>query len=107
MFVSLVESIGTSIITLDLVLTRLQDHGLTLKLAKCEFGKEEVEFYGVRFTGGVRTLEECGEPTSRSKKFSPDGRIYVSIYPKLCPYCCPTAKPAINFSVGTSRTRSF
>ena len=26
--------------TLDLVLTRLQEHGLTLRLEKCEFGKE-------------------------------------------------------------------
>ena len=59
--------------TLDQVLTRLQDHGLTLKLAKCEFGKEEVEFYGVRFTGEgmkpakkkVRALKECGEPSSK------------------------------------------
>ena len=59
--------------TLDLVLTRLQDHGLTLRLEKCEFGKEEVEFYGVRFTGEgikpskakVKALQECGEPSSK------------------------------------------
>ena len=59
--------------TLDLVLTRLEDHGLTLKLAKCDFGKEEVEFYGVRFTGEgikpskeiVRALKECGELSSK------------------------------------------
>ncbi|CAB4014594.1 Hypothetical predicted protein [Paramuricea clavata] len=59
--------------TLDLVLTRLQDHGLTLRLEKCEFGKEEAEFYGVRFTGEgikpskakVKALQECGEPSSK------------------------------------------
>ena len=59
--------------TVDLVLTRLQDHGLTLRLEKCEFGKKEVEFYGVRFTaeginpsmGNVRTLRECEEPNSK------------------------------------------
>ena len=59
--------------TLDLVLTRLQDHGLTLRLEKCEFGKEEVEFYGVRFTregikpskAKVKALQECGEPSSK------------------------------------------
>ena len=28
--------------TLDLVLTRLQGHGLMLRLEKCEFGKEEI-----------------------------------------------------------------
>ena len=55
--------------TLDLVLTHLQDHGLTLRLEKCEFGMEEVEFYGVRFKGEgikplkakVKALQECGE----------------------------------------------
>lgn len=59
--------------TLELVLTRLQDHGLTLRLEKCEFGKEEIEFYGVRFTGEgikpsklkVKALQECGEPSSK------------------------------------------
>jgi hypothetical protein len=59
--------------TLDLVLTRLQDHGLTLRLEKWEFGKEEVEFYGVRFTGEgikpskakVKALQECGELSSK------------------------------------------
>ena len=59
--------------TLDLVLTRLQDHGLTLRLEKCECGKEEIEFYGVRFTGEgikpskmkVEALKECGEPSSK------------------------------------------
>ena len=66
--------------TLDLVLTRLQDHGLTLRLEKCEFGMEEVEFYGVRFTGEgikplkakVKALQECGEHHCiSSDKFSP------------------------------------
>ncbi|CAB3989553.1 Hypothetical predicted protein [Paramuricea clavata] len=59
--------------TLDLVLTLLQDHGLTLRLEKCEFGKEEVNFYGARFTGEgikpskakVKALQECGEPSSK------------------------------------------
>ena len=55
------------------MLTRLRDHGLTLKLAKFKFGKEEVEFYGVKFTGEgmkpakekVRALKECGDPSSK------------------------------------------
>ena len=59
--------------TLDVVLTCLQDHGLTLRLEKCEFGKEEIEFYGVRFTRQgfkpsvmkVKALKECGEPNSK------------------------------------------
>ena len=59
--------------TLDLVLTRLQDHGSTLRLEKCEFGKDEIEFCGVRFTGQgikssvmkVKALKECGELNSK------------------------------------------
>ena len=44
------------------VLTRLEDIGLTLNLRKCEFYKEELTFYGLRFSsqgisrGGIFTL---------------------------------------------------
>ena len=32
------------------VLKRLEDSGLTLNLEKCDFYKEEIKFYGLRFT---------------------------------------------------------
>ena len=53
------------------VLKRLQDNGLTLNLAKCEFYKSEITFYGMRFTKDgvsptadrVQALMEAKEPT--------------------------------------------
>ncbi len=52
------------------VLKRLQDNGLTLNLAKCEFYKSEITFYGMRFTKDgvsptadrVKALKEAKEP---------------------------------------------
>ena len=35
---------------LSLILQRLSDHGLTLNLEKCEFDKQEVEFFGFEFS---------------------------------------------------------
>ena len=62
-----------------------------------------------RKAGSVERMREA-QLKRRSKRFSLDGRIYVSIYPKLRPDCCPIAttnKISINLSVGTSRTGSF
>jgi transposase InsO family protein len=52
-------------------LKKLEDAGLTLNLEKCEFYKEEVKFYGLRFTKDgvspteerVKALKECATPT--------------------------------------------
>ena len=52
------------------VLKRLEDSGLTLNLEKCDFYKEEIKFYGLRFTKDgvsptedrVKALKECKEP---------------------------------------------
>ena len=44
---------------LNEVLGRLEAYGLTLKREKCEFGKEEIEFYGVCFTPeGIKPPED-------------------------------------------------
>jgi hypothetical protein len=58
---------------LNMVLSRLQSYGLTMKKGKCEFGKTEIEFYGQRFTRDglkpyvkkTKALKECGEPTTK------------------------------------------
>ena len=50
---------------------KLEEAGLTLNLEKCEFYKEEVKFYGLRFTKDgvsptekrVKALKECATPT--------------------------------------------
>ena len=55
------------------VLSRLKDYGLTLKREKCEFGRNEIEFYGVCFTANgikppadkIKALNNCGPPASK------------------------------------------
>ena len=55
------------------VLSRLQSFGLTINKEKCEFGKQEIEFYGHRFKENglkpswekIKAQKECGEPTTK------------------------------------------
>ena len=57
---------------LNTVLSRLQSYGLTMNKGKCEFGKKEIDFYGLRFTGDglkpsaekTKALKEGGEPST-------------------------------------------
>ena len=61
--------------TLEAVLQRVDDFGITLNKPKCEFGKQELEFYGYRFgkqgltptPDKVRAIQECTAPTSKSE----------------------------------------
>ena len=55
------------------VLKRAKDHGITFNKEKCQFEKEEIEFFGHIFTKDglkpspdkVRAVKECGRPESK------------------------------------------
>ena len=55
------------------VLQRARDHGITFNKEKCQFGKEQIEFFGHVFTKDglkpspdkVRTIKECGVPENK------------------------------------------
>ena len=61
--------------TLEAVLQRVDDFGITVNKPKCEFGQQELEFYGYRFgkqgltptPDKVRAIQECTAPTSKSE----------------------------------------
>ena len=61
--------------TLEAVLQRAEDFGITLNKAKCEFGRTELEFYGYRFSqhgltprsDKVKAIRDCSAPTSKSE----------------------------------------
>ena len=60
--------------TLEAVLQRADDYGITLNKTKCEFGQPELELYGYRFRqqgltptpDKVKAIKECTAPTSKS-----------------------------------------
>ena len=73
--------------TLETVLQRASDFGITFSKEKCEFGVKSIEFYGYKFTGNglmpteekVRAVKECKEPESKSEVKSFLGMIgYLS-----------------------------
>lgn len=61
--------------TLEQVLQRAADFNVTFNRDKCQFGVEEIEFYGYRFTKDglkptpdkVRAVKECKEPKSKEE----------------------------------------
>ena len=58
---------------LKTVLQRAKDHGITFNQEKCQFGKDQIEFFGHVFTKDglkpspdkVRAIKECGVPESK------------------------------------------
>jgi len=58
---------------LKTVLKRARDHGITFHRERCQFGKEQIEFFGHFFTKDglkpspdkVRTIKECGMPENK------------------------------------------
>ena len=60
--------------TLEKVLERARDFGITFSKEKCQFGVDSIEFYGYRFTkeglkpttDKVRAVKECGTPESKT-----------------------------------------
>ena len=61
--------------TLEKVLQRASDFGITLNREKCQFGVNELEFYGYKFTSNglkptpekVRAVKECTPPRTREE----------------------------------------
>ena len=63
--------------TLETALQRAKDYGITLNRDKCQFGMQELEFYGYRFTSeGLKptrthekchAVKECSSPNSREE----------------------------------------
>ena len=59
--------------TLKAVLQRAADYGITFNREKCEFGVDEIEFYGYRFTKDglkpttekVKAVKDSNRPESR------------------------------------------
>ena len=59
--------------TLELVLQRAKEFGVTFNKEKCKFGVEELEFYGYRFTNEglkptedkVKAVKDCDAPESK------------------------------------------
>ena len=73
--------------TLETVLQRAKDYGITLNRDKCQFGVQELEFYGYQFTSEglkptnekCRAVKECSSPNSREEVRSFLGMIgYLS-----------------------------
>ena len=55
--------------TLQAVLQRAEDFGITLNREKCEFGVDEIEFYGYRFTkDGLKPTVEKVRAVKDSKR---------------------------------------
>ena len=58
---------------LKTVLQQAKDHGITFNQEKCQFGKDQIEFFGHVFTKDrlkpspdkVRAIKECGVPESK------------------------------------------
>ena len=63
---------------LEATLKRIEDHNLTLRKEKCEFGKTTMEFHGHTFTSEglrpssdkIRAVEECEPPRNREELIS-------------------------------------
>ena len=61
--------------TLEMVLQRAEDYGVTLNQEKCEFGQEHLDFYGFKFSreglkptpDKVRAIKECTAPQSKAE----------------------------------------
>ena len=85
--------------TLEIVLKRADDYGITFSKEKCQFGVNSIEFYGYRFTENgimpteekVRAVKECGEPKTKTEVRSFLGMIgYLSKFiPKYSTLTAP------------------
>ena len=73
--------------TLEKVLQRASDFGITLNREKCQYGVNELEFYGYKFTSDglkptpekVQAVKECTPPRTREEVRSFLGMIgYLS-----------------------------
>ena len=106
--------------TLETVLRRAKDYGITLNREKCQFGVQELDFYGYRFTSEglkptqekCRTVKECSSPNSREEVRSFLGMIgYLSKFiPRYAVLIAPLrrlTRQDVPFSWGPEENTAF
>ncbi|MCG8047363.1 MAG: DDE-type integrase/transposase/recombinase, partial [Candidatus Thiodiazotropha taylori] len=106
--------------TLEKVFKRAQDFGVTFNLEKCQFGVEQLEFYGYRFTkhglkptlGKVRAIKESGRPESKEAVKSFLGMTgYLSKFiPRYASLTAPLrelTKTEVRFHWGENEQKAF
>ena len=109
--------------TLEQVLQRAADFGITFNVAKCQFGVDELEFYGYKFTKDglkptpekVRAVKESEPPESKEAVRSFLGMIgylakFIPRYSSLTAPLRELTHKDTKFKwgpVGTSGTRSI
>ncbi|XP_045187538.2 uncharacterized protein K02A2.6-like [Mercenaria mercenaria] len=106
--------------TLEAVLQRAKDFGITFNKQKCQFGVKDLEFYGYRFTSDglkptyekVRAVKECKAPESREEVRSFLGMIgYLSKFiPRYAVLTAPLrrlTRKEIPFSWGPEEENAF
>jgi cleavage and polyadenylation specificity factor subunit 1 len=79
--------------TLKAVLERARDFGITFNKDKCQFGIQDMEFFGYRFTSEglkpttekIRAVKECKAPESRDAVRSFLGMIGYQILSNFIP----------------------
>ena len=105
--------------TLEAVLQRAEDFGITLNKEKCQFGVRELEFYGYRFTDEglkpteekVQAVKDCSPPRSKEEVRSFLGMIgYLSKFiPRYAVLTAPLRKLTEDtpFSWGPEEAKAF
>ena len=106
--------------TLETVLQRAKDYGITLNREKCQFGVQELDFYGYRFTSEglkpthekCRAVKECSSPNSREEVRSFLGMIrYLSKFiPRYAVLTAPLrrlTRQDVPFSWGPEENTAF
>ena len=106
--------------TLRAVFQRAEDYGVTFNLDKCQFGVEELEFYGYRFTkhglkptlDKVKAIKECERPETKEAVKSFLGMTgYLSKFiPRYASLTAPLRRltqEQVRFSWGNEEQRAF
>ena len=106
--------------TLRAVFQRAEDYGVTFNLDKCQFGVEELEFYGYHFTkhglkprlDKVKAIKECERPETKEAVKSFLGMTgYLSKFiPRYASLTAPLRRltqEQVRFSWGNEEQRAF
>ena len=105
---------------LSLILQRLSDHGLTLNLEKCEFDKQEVEFFGFVFSSQgissspakVKAVQQMAAPNNISEIRSFLGMTnflsrFIPDYAELSAPLRNLTKKEVQWTWGSEQQQSF
>ena len=105
---------------LQTVLQRARDYGITFNREKCEFEKEEIEFFGHVFTKHglkpaskkVRAIKECGIPGSKEEVRSFLGMAgyldnFIEDYASIAAPLYQLTRKEIKFQWGEQEKRAF